>query len=169
LLIVFSGLPGTGKSTVARALARATGAVHVRIDSIEHALRSGGIDVQSEGYVVAYAIAEDNLRAGRTVIADCVNPWRLTRDAWHGVAARAGAPALDVEFVCSDRDEHRRRVEARLAGGGRADGYPSWQDVLDRDYQRWDRDRLVIDTAGMAVDDSVKALVGAVDAARRCS
>jgi thymidylate kinase len=33
MLIVLSGLPGVGKTTVARELARATGAVHVRIDS----------------------------------------------------------------------------------------------------------------------------------------
>jgi hypothetical protein len=35
-------------------------------------------------------MAEDNLRAGRTVIADGVNPWPLTGGAWHSVAERAG-------------------------------------------------------------------------------
>ena len=63
-----------------------------------------------------FALAEDNLRAGRTVIADCVNPWPLTRRAWHSVAERAGVAALDVEIVCSDAAEHRRRVESREPG-----------------------------------------------------
>ena len=35
VLIILSGLPGTGKTTIARELAMAVLAVHVRIDSIE--------------------------------------------------------------------------------------------------------------------------------------
>jgi predicted kinase len=82
---------------------------------------------------IAYAVAADNLRLGRTVIADCVNPWSLTRSAWRSVAERAGVAVLDVEIVCSDAAEHRRRVEARqpdIAGHT----LPIWQDVVARDY-----------------------------------
>ena len=62
MLIVLGGLPGAGKTTIARELARAVGAMHIRIDSID-----------------------------RIVIADSVNPWPITRDAWIAVAARAGS------------------------------------------------------------------------------
>src|SRR5438034_7561356 len=44
--------------------------------------------VNDTGYRVAYAIAEDNLRLGRTVISDSVNPIQLSRDAWIDVAHR---------------------------------------------------------------------------------
>src|SRR5690348_9499702 len=88
VLIVFSGLPGTGKTTIARELSRQLTAVYLRIDSIEQALRRGGHEVAAEGYDVAYAAAEDNLRLGLHLVADCVNPWPLTRDAWHTVAER---------------------------------------------------------------------------------
>ena len=55
-----------GEAAVAAGLAREIGAVHLRIDSIEQALRNSGVDVSGpEGYEVAYAIAEDNLRLGR--------------------------------------------------------------------------------------------------------
>ena len=158
MLIVLSGLPGVGKTTIARELARATGAVHLRIDSIEQALRRAGYRVEGEGYDVAYAVAEDNLRAGRTVIADCVNPWPLTRGAWRSVAERAGVAALDVEIVCSDTAEHRRRVEGRepdIAGHA----LPTWHDVVERDYHDWDRDRLVVDTAAADVAACVHAIV----------
>ena len=70
-----SGLPGVGKTAISRELAMAVGAVHLRIDSIEQSLRSAGWRVEGEGYAVAYALAADNLALGRTVIADCVNPW----------------------------------------------------------------------------------------------
>src|SRR5688572_14051717 len=115
MLIVMSGLPGVGKTAISRELARATGAVHLRIDSIEQTLRASGVYVEGEGYAVAQAIATDNLALGRMVIADCVNPWPLTRDAWRKVADRAGVGVLEVEMVCSDAAEHRSRVESRVA------------------------------------------------------
>jgi predicted kinase len=163
MLIAFSGLPGAGKTAIARELARTIGAVHLRIDSIEQALRRAGYRVEGEGYDVAYSVADDNLRAGRTVIADCVNPWPLTRTAWRAVAERAGVGVLDVEIVCSDGAEHRRRVESRepdIAGHT----LPTWQDVLDRDYHAWDRDRLVVDTSTADVGAAVRAIVDRLSA-----
>jgi predicted kinase len=148
MLIVFGGLPGVGKTTIARELARTIGAVFVRIDSIEFALRQSGRvpgAMEDAGYRVAYAIAEDNLSAGRVVVADCVNPIGLTREAWRAVAQRAGTGIVEVEVVCSDPVEHRRRVETRPSE------YPgwtlTWQQVVDREYHPWDRDHIVLDTA----------------------
>jgi len=72
LLIVIGGLPGTGKTSLARGLARALDAVHLRIDTIEQALRSASMDsdaLSTAGYVVAYGVAGDNLALGRTVVA----------------------------------------------------------------------------------------------------
>jgi len=67
MLIVFGGLPGTGKSTIARTLAIEIGAVWLRIDSIEQGIRDSGVvsgSLDDAGYRAAYAIAEDNLRSG---------------------------------------------------------------------------------------------------------
>jgi predicted kinase len=161
MLIVLSGLPGVGKTTIARELACALAAVYLRIDSIEQALRQAGLAVEAEGYAVAHAVAADNLRAGQTVVADCVNPWPLTRDEWRGVAEQIGVPLVEVEVVCSDQVEHRRRVESRAAdiAGHRV---PTWQEVVERDYRAWDRPRLVIDTARQNVPESVKTIVSAL-------
>ena len=158
MLIVMSGLPGVGKTAVSRELARAIGAVHLRIDSIEQALRAAGLPVEEEGYTVAHAVAADNLALGRTVIADCVNPWPLTREAWRAVAQRAGVRVVEVEMVCSDVQEHRRRVESREPD---IPGHelPAWKDVVERDYRPWTSARLVIDTAGTDVTESVRILI----------
>ena len=162
MLIILSGLPGVGKTTIARELAAATGAVHLRIDSIEQVLRDAGVEVEGEGYSVARAVAEDNLRLGRTVIADCVNPWTLTRQQWQSVADRAGVRAIDVEIVCSDAGEHRRRVESRVPdiAGHRV---PTWPEVVARDYRPWEGDRLVIDTARSDVAECVRRILSVLE------
>ena len=165
MLIVLSGLPGTGKTTIARTLAIELAAVYLRIDSIEQAIRDAGRPVEGEGYRVAHAVAEDNLRLGRTVVADCVNPWPLTRGEWRAVAARAGVRTLDFEIVCSDPGEHKRRVEARTADitGHRL---PTWHEVIERDYRPWDVERIVIDTARVSVEDSVRSILAEIPARR---
>lgn len=161
MLIVLSGLPGVGKTTIARELARSLTAVHVRVDSIEQALRQGGLAVVAEGYAVAQAVAADNLRVGQTVIADCVNPWPLTRDEWRAVGEQLGVPVVEVEVICSDQVTHRHRVESRVADivGHRL---PTWQEVVERDYRAWDRPRLVIDTAEETGQQSVQAVLSAL-------
>jgi predicted kinase len=160
MLVIFSGLPGVGKTTISRELARQIDAVHLRIDSIEQAIRGSAIGNQpmtDVGYRVAYAVAEDNLRIGRIVIADSVNPLRLTRDAWVSVAKRAGVRTVEIEVTCSVPEEHRRRVEARAADipGMKM---PTWADVVAREYHAWDREHLVIDSANGATDENVLSI-----------
>ncbi len=159
MLIIFSGLPGAGKTAIAKELARQLGALHLRIDSIEQAIRDSGVSepLNDKGYRVAYAVAEDNLRVGHTVIADCVNPIQLTRDAWLAVADRAGAKAVDVEIACSDPQRHRERVENRSADitGLRL---PTWDEVAARHYEPWNRTHIVIDTSEKNVLESVVEL-----------
>lgn len=166
MLIILSGLPAVGKTTIARELAWTAVGMHVRIDSIEQALRDAGWEVKGEGYRAAHAVAEDNLRLGHIVIADSVNPWPLTRAEWRLVAERAGAESIEVEVICSDLEEHRRRVEARepdIAGHR----LPTWQEVLARDYHAWDRERIVIDTAQVSVEEAVRRIFAAIPSAGR--
>lgn len=152
-LIVLAGLPGTGKSSIARQLARDMGAVWLRVDSIEQAIRDAGVvpgSLDDAGYRAAYAVAGDNLLLGLDVVADSVNPWMLTRNAWRDAGLRAGARIIELEIVCGDVEEHRRRVETRTS---EVPGLllPDWRGVAARDYHPWDRGHLTIDTAGLSV------------------
>jgi predicted kinase len=157
MLIAIGGLPGTGKTSLARSLARVLDAVHLRIDTIEQAIRSsvmGADAVGPVGYGVAYAVAEDNLRLGRSVVADCVNPLVTTRAGWAAVAKRTAVALFEVEVICSDPLEHRRRVESRRSDIA-ALSLPTWDEVMAREYEPWTGDHAVIDTARGPVKESV--------------
>ena len=164
MLIIFGGLPGVGKTTVARELARQLGAAHIRIDSIEQAILDSGMvssPLNDAGYLVGYAVAADNLRVGRTVIADSVNPIAISRDAWVEVASRAEARAVEIEVVCSDTNEYRRRLETRITDFPRS-GPLTWHEVVSREYHAWHREHVVIDTSFLSVEQNVKILRGAI-------
>ncbi|OHV21869.1 AAA family ATPase [Rhizobium sp. RMa-01] len=161
MLIIFGGLPGCGKTTLARALAKRLGAVHVRVDTIEQAIRAAGDpsrEVGPAGYVVAYGVAEDNLTLGSVVIADSVNPLEITRDAWLAVAARSAVTAIEVEVICSDKIEHRRRAETRKTD---VEGLvkPTWQQIVEHVYEDWGQRPIVVDTAAKHVQEIVDALI----------
>jgi predicted kinase len=169
MLIVIGGLPATGKTTLARLLATRIGAVHLRIDTIEQAVVRSGLarhPVGPVGYVVGYALAEEQLRQGLTVIAESVNPLTITRDAWCDSATRASAPVVEVEVVCSDPEEHRRRADTRSVDIPDLP-LPTWQEIVDLEYEPWQRDRLVVDTVGQEPGDSLGPLLDAVRTAGR--
>lgn len=160
ILIVFGRLPGAGKSTLAKSIAKERGAVYLRIDTIEQAVRDAGVlmgDIGAAGYLAGYALANSNLQLGRDVVADCVNPLAITREAWRDVAIGTHSTLVEMEVVCSDAAEHRRRIETRTADVPRLK-LPSWEDVQSLSYERWTEPHIVIDTAKLSVEEAVMAV-----------
>jgi predicted kinase len=162
MLIEFGGLPGTGKSTLSREVARRLGAIWLRVDVIEAALVRSGLakfeTIGPAGYTVARDVAESNLALGRIVVVDAVNPVEEARTVWSDLSARCSAPLRVVEVICSDVTRHRQRVESRTPD---IDGHvvPSWQDVLDRKYEPWYEPRLTVDTAFEGAADCVRRVL----------
>ncbi len=78
MLIIFGGLPGTGKTTLSQLLVHEIHATYVRIDALEQAILDSHTvtEVGTAGYFAGYAIAAENLRLGSTVVADSVNAWQ---------------------------------------------------------------------------------------------
>lgn len=161
MLIVLGGLPGTGKTTIAREIVARSRAVYLRIDAIEQAIVSTKVlakDVGPAGYVVAYELARANLALGQAVVADCVNPLPVTREAWRAVAADTYSRVIEVEIVCSDVAEHQRRVTQRTSDiSGLAP--PTWASVQSHDYMPWTTPRLVIDTALVSAAKAAQSIL----------
>lgn len=157
VLVCLSGLPGVGKSTIARALAARTGALWLRVDRVEQAMRDSHMvtdDLADGGYAALQAVSAAALEQGLDVIADCVNPIPMTRSAWQAASRSVDARHLDVELLCSDVRVHRTRVETRVPEvPGLA--LPAWAAVVARVYVPFATADLRLDTARVSVAEAV--------------
>ncbi len=163
MLIVVSGLPGAGKSTVADAIGTSLRIPVFSVDPIEAAMWRSGVPASFEtgvaAYEVAAVLAEHQLRLGVDAIIDAVSAIEVARRMWRDVAQRTRSKLQIIEVVCSDESLHRLRLESRQRG---IDGFPepTWGQVLTRraEYVPWRDERLVLDTVEDLSETLPKAL-----------
>jgi len=158
ILFILSGLPASGKSTLSKLIVKEYGAVYLRIDTIEQGLRDlCNFEVQGEGYRLSYRIAGDNLKLGQNVVSDSCNPLNFTRKEWEKVAKENDSIFVNIEVLCSDKEEHRKRLEAR---NSEVKGLklPTWKDIENREYHSWESERIIIDTANKSIKESFDEL-----------
>ncbi|MEB3754234.1 AAA family ATPase [Acinetobacter sp. MD2(2019)] len=157
MLIVFSGLPGTGKTTLCQALIKKRGFTYIRIDEIEFTIQQYNNSFEkigAIGYEIAFSIALSNLKLGNIVVADNVNPVIESRKKWKKVAQKANVKIIEIEVICSDKVEHKKRIETRSSD---IENFklPNWCSVQTHDYQLRSDKRLVIDTAKLTPENSI--------------
>lgn len=163
-LIVISGLPGVGKTSVAEIVATRTGSVHLSIDAVEESILACGLPRGWHVGVAAYeavgAMAELNLRLGRSVIVDAVNDSEKARQTWRAAAAGDESRIDFVHLVISDALEHERRLTGRNRGLAHV-GEPTWADVQRRraDYAAWSGAVAVVETASRTADEIADTLI----------
>lgn len=141
-LIILAGLPGTGKSTLARLLSKELSLVYLRVDCIEapfiaHNPNAGS---EGEGYQALINIAVENLKLGHAVIIDTVNPLHLSRAMFMDLSEEIKAETFQFELKMKDMSLHKKRVEERKSDITNL-RVPTWQDVLNREYEEWDENR----------------------------
>lgn len=119
-LIVFSGLPGTGKSTLAEAAGRAFGWPVFTKDRLEAPLWRSGLTRELGSGWAAYelltTLAEQQLQLDQSAVLDSVAGRAGLRRQWRQLAERYSASFRIVECVCSDESLHRARLVGRQRG-----------------------------------------------------
>ncbi len=136
-LLLVTGPPGTGKSTLAEAAARTLGAPVLAwdwvmagltgFDGVQEALRAMDRAAhRSVGWSIMWNVAVAQLRQGRSVVLDgCARVPEV--GGTRRTAGEADARCVVAVTSCRDAGVHRSRVE------GRVRGIPGWHE-LDWDH-----------------------------------
>ena len=155
VLYIFSGLPGAGKTTLAKEISKLFGSVYIRIDTIEQGIRDlCNFNVQGEGYRLAYRVIADNLNIGNNVVVDSCNPIKLTRNEYENIAKDNNCNYINIEIICSNKNEHKNRIETR-ENDIKNLKLPTWEDIEKRNYEEWDKEHIIIDTANKNINDCI--------------
>lgn len=141
-LVILAGLPGTGKTTLARLLSKEFSLVYLRVDCIEAPFSVYNSDAGSkgEGYHALINIAKENLNLGHSVIIDTVNPLHLTRAMFMCLSKKTNAEICQFELKVKNTLLHKKRVEERKSDISNH-RVPTWQDVLNHEYEEWDENK----------------------------
>lgn len=152
MLLVVSGLPGTGKSAVAARLAQDVRGVHLSVDEVEDALLGAGLPHDRTTGVAAYeavrAAAEQNLALGHSVVVDAVNDSAAARSTWRRAAERTHVVLRLVHLTPPPSQEHQRRLAMRRRSLVHVPE-PTWEQVQARAalYEPWGGEFLSVDSA----------------------
>jgi predicted kinase len=112
-LVVFSGAPGTGKSTLSYNLAEELKWTLLTKDVVDRALEKIDIEPKRASYRLLADLAELNLRQGTSVIVDAVFGTHDLRRQEADVATKTNARLFFVHCICSDTKMWKRRIEDR--------------------------------------------------------
>jgi predicted kinase len=138
LLVVLSGLPGTGKSAIAEAIGKARHLPVLSVDPIESAILRADVPQSFEtglaAYLVAETLADGYMTTGVGAVVDAVNSTEYARSLWRALALKHEAELRIIVCVVSDRDAHRARLSSR--DRGLASGEPTPEDV-ERRRSEW--------------------------------
>lgn len=136
-LITFCGLPGSGKTTIAKEVEKTTGAVRLNIDEWVAAL---GVDFWDDEFrhklhARLYEHGLTLLKRGQSIILED-GVWRRDeRDRLREVARKLGV-AIEIHYFDVPFDELWRRLEARNAIGA-YDTVPITKELLQECWRKF--------------------------------
>lgn len=164
-LIVFSGLPGTGKSTLAESVGKQQRVPVFAKDWLEAILLSNGLvptitekPLGFASYDLMTTLAERQLMLGQSVILDSVASTETIRDTWRQMSKQYGADWRVIECICSDQAMHRARL------GMRKRNIPGWHELTWPDVEKvkqyyavWEEEHLILDMVNSFEENLFKA------------
>jgi predicted kinase len=148
--VVMRGYPGTGKSTIARAIATALHAPLIDRDIIRQKAVDIFGDVAGVGrfsYELMFALTHEQLRLGLSVVVDTPLTYRTTYEQSKELARAFHTPMLVVHCQCPP-EVQKRRLE------GRKGMVSEFQITSWEEWQRWKSRFEVFDDQGCIIDTS---------------
>lgn len=162
MLVLIAGLPGTGKTTVARAFAALSGAAHLNSDVLRRDLGLMGHYAPEDKQRVYEALLEQTryaLSEGRTVVVDSTFYNEAVRTAFRAVAVDCRVPLRWVEVTASEATLQKRLQQPRP--DSEAD-FAVYQNIL-RQFEPLPDNRLVIDTDSDTPEGAAKKIAQYLD------
>ena len=148
-LILMCGLPGAGKTTLAKQLASQAPAVRLSPDAWKHALGIDYYDEQGRGRLEArlWPLAQELLTLGHSVVMENGFWAREERDELRH-AGRALRATVELHFLEAPIDELWRRLELR-----NAEPMPGAVPITRADLKEWAAQFEAPDAAELALFD----------------
>jgi predicted kinase len=123
MLILITGLPGTGKSTFALALAKSIDSQYISSDQIREQLGLRGHydpDSKNQVYQAILSLAQEHLKKGKTVIIDSTLYLKRLRVPFAKLVDRLGVP-IEIIEVRADEDTVKERIAKKKRRYSEAD------------------------------------------------
>jgi predicted kinase len=153
-LILVTGLPGTGKSTLADRIGQQLQIPVFAKDLLEATLRRCGVTHVLDGqaptsyavYELLFMLAQRQLAQGRSCVIECVACHAPLRTQFQSIARQNGATWYVIECICSDERVHQERLALRRRGVAGLEEI-TWEMLLQTKarYASWSEERLIID------------------------
>jgi predicted kinase len=154
MLVVMSGLAGSGKSTVAEAIGRRRAAPVISVDPVESAVIAAGIPRSFEtglaAYLVAATLAEAHLVAGLDVVIDAANYVEPARQIWRDLARRRNAILKVIVCLVSDPALYGQRLAHRNRGPAMGEPSTAFLDEQRAEWTDWAEPHIVLDATESA-------------------
>jgi predicted kinase len=161
-LILFAGMPGSGKTTLCRLLAQELRIPVFSKDRVQLVLRQRDLVKENtgDGYYVILSQAEEHLGLGMSAILDATFPLDHLRLVASDIARRWGARFKAVYCSCSDDRVWRERMEQRSRAADPDWNMATWADVqrMRAYYKPWGDNALEIDSLKPPNENFLRAL-----------
>ncbi|MEM8862800.1 MAG: AAA family ATPase [Chloroflexota bacterium] len=166
-LVIFSGLPGSGKSSIAEFTGRQLNIPVFAKDWLEATLKRchlepNGPEGKNRGYAsyeLLTVLAERQLMLNQSAILDSVASIEPVRSEWRKLAEKYQAQWKVIECICSDEETHRQRLLSRQRG------IKGWHELPWSEVERvkgyfapWEEEHLVLDSMDPFQENCQKAI-----------